>query len=171
MLKPMNFGNENTDISVSANSNNYTAGDGQLLIQCGGHGNLQQTITILEQIIHVDQFKEHFTDWKQPWYFAKTEDTNKLLQEIGYVNTKVYPSSDSIIFPNRQIYSKFVKTVVMKSYLDHLSQDDDSDDDMIDKLKASFLKLFLDEVKKCSNKSNRRWFLDFVRLNIIAHRP
>jgi trans-aconitate 2-methyltransferase len=49
MLKPINFGNENTDISVSANSNNYTAGGGQLLIQCGGHGNLQQTITILER--------------------------------------------------------------------------------------------------------------------------
>jgi hypothetical protein len=59
----------------------------------------------------------------------------------------------------------------MKSYLDHLSQDNDNDDDGIDKLKALFLKLFLDEVKKCSNKSNKRWFLDFVRLNIIAHRP
>ena len=171
MLKPMNFSNDIADISVSSNSNNYTAGGGQLLIQCGGHGNLQQTITILEQVTHLDQFKEHFTDWKQPWYFAKAEDANKLLQEIGYVNTKVYRSSDSVIFPNYQIYSKFVKTVVMKSYLDHLSQDNDTDDDRSDKLKALFLKLFLDEVKKCSNKSNRRWFLEFVRLNIIAHRP
>ena len=171
MLKPMNYSNDSTDISVSGNINNYTAGGGQLLIQCGGHGNLQQTITILEQVTHLDQFKEYFTDWKQPWYFAKAEDANKLLQEIGYVNTKVYRSSDSVIFPNYQIYSKFVKTVVMKSYLDHLSQDNDSDDDRIDKLKALFLKLFLDEVKKCSNKSNRCWFLDFVRLNIIAHRP
>jgi len=164
MLKLMSISNDNS------NSNNYTAGGGQLLIQCGGHGNLQQTITILEQIIHLAQFKEHFTDWKQPWYFAKTEDTNKLLQEIGYVNTRVYLSSDSIIFPNRQIYSKFVKTVVMKPYLDHISQGNDSDNDRIDKLKALFLKLFLDEVKKCGNKSNSRWFLDFVRLNISAHR-
>jgi trans-aconitate 2-methyltransferase len=171
LKKPVNYSNDITDITVSSNNNNNTAGGGQLLIQCGGHGNLQQIITILEQIIHLDQFKEHFTDWKQPWYFAKPEDTNKLLQEIGYVNTKVYPSSDSVIFPNRQIYSKFVKTVVMKSYLDHLSQDKDNDDDGIDKLKALFLELFLDEVKKCSNKSNKRWFLDFVRLNIIAHRP
>ena len=171
MLKPMNYSDDITDISVSDNSNNNTAGGGQLLIQAGGHGNLQKIITILEQITHLDQFKEHFTEWKQPWYFAKAEDTNKLLQEIGYVNTKVYYSSDSVIFANRQIYSKFVKTVVLKSYLDYLSQDNDNGDDRIDKLKAVFLKLFLDEVKKCSNKSNRRWFLDFVRLNIIAHRP
>ncbi len=171
MLKPMNYSDDITDVSVSDNSNNNTAGGGQLLIQSGGHGNLQKIITILEQITHLDQFKEHFTEWKQPWYFAKAEDTNKLLQEIGYVNTEVYSSSDSVIFANRQIYSKFVKTVVLKSYLDYLSQDNDSGDDRIDKLKALFLKLFLDEVKKCSNKSNRRWFLDFVRLNIIAHRP
>jgi trans-aconitate methyltransferase len=171
MLKPMNYSDDITDISVSDNSNNNTAGGGQLLIQCGGHGNLQKIITILEQITHLDQFKEHFTEWKQPWYFAKAEHTNKLLQEIGYVNTEVYSSSDSVIFANRQIYSKFVKTVVLKSYLDYLSQDNDIGNDRIDKLKALFLKLFLDEVKKSSNKSNRRWFLDFVRLNIIAHRP
>ena len=171
MLKPMNYSDDITDISVSDNSNNNTAGGGQLLIQCGGHGNLRETITILEQIKNLDQFKEHFTEWKQPWYFAKAEDTNKLLQEIGYVNTQVYSSSDSVILPNRQIYSKFVKTVVLKSYSDYLSQHNDNGDDSIDKLKTLFLKLFLNEVKKCSNKSNRRWFLDFVRLNIIAQRP
>lgn len=60
----------------------------------------------------------------------------------------------------------------MKSYLDHPSQDNDSDDDKrINKLKTLSLKLFLDEVKKCNNKSKRHWFLDFVRLDIIAHRP
>ncbi len=179
MLKPINYSNDSADTRLSGNTNNNNNNNnntadagGQLLIQCGGHGNLQSIITILEQIIHSDQFKEHFTDWKQPWYFAKAEDTSKLLQEIGYVNTKVYSSSDSVIFPNREIYSKFLKTVVMKSYLDHLSQDNDNDNhDEIDKLKALFLKLFLDEAEKCTSQSNRRWFLDFARLNIIAHRP
>ena len=145
MLKPMNS-NDITDISVSSNSNDNTGSSGQLLIQCGGYGNLQQIITMLERITHLDQFKEHFTDWKQPWYFAKAEDTNKLLQEIGYVNTTVYYSDDCVTLPNRRIYSKFVKTVVMKSYLDHLSSDKDDHD--IDKLKDMFLELFLDEVEK-----------------------
>jgi trans-aconitate 2-methyltransferase len=122
---------------------------------------------MLERITHLDQFKEHFTDWKQPWYFARSDDTRKLLQEIGYVNTKVYSTSDCVILPNRRIYSKFVKTVVMKSHLEYLSPDNDD----IDKLKTLFLEVFLDKVEKCSNKSNVRWFLDFVRLNIIAHRP
>jgi hypothetical protein len=43
----------------------WVGGSGQLLIQCGGHGNLQEIIAILEQITSLDQFKEHFADWKQ----------------------------------------------------------------------------------------------------------
>jgi trans-aconitate 2-methyltransferase len=101
-------------------------------------------------------------------YFANVEDTNKLLQEIGFVNTKVYSSSDYVVLPNRQVYSKFVKTVVIKPYLDHLSSVNYDD---IDKLKDLFLDVLLDQVEKHSNKSNKCWFLDFIRLNIIAHRP
>jgi hypothetical protein len=53
----------------------------------------------------------------------------------------------------------------MKSYLDHLSLENN---DGIDKLGTQFL----DEVEKCSNnKSNTCRFLGFVRLSIIAHRP
>ena len=168
MLKPMNS-NDITDINVGSDSN-IIGSSGQLLIQCGGYGNLQEIIAILERIARLDQFKEHFAVWKQPWYFAKAEDTSKLLQEIGYVNTKVYYSDDGVALPNRRIYSKFVKTVVMKSYLDHLSSH--KDDYYIDKLKDLFLELFLDEVEKYSSgKSNKTWFLDFVRLNIIAHKP
>ena len=169
MLKPMDSRDIAHMSSVDNNSNTTNVGGGQLLIQCGGHGNLQQIIAMLERITHLDRFKEHFADWKEPWYFAKAEDTNKLLQEIGYVNTAAYYSDDCVTLPNRRIYSKFVKTVVMKSYLDHLSSDNDDYD--IDKLKDLFLELFLDEVEKCSNKLNKPWFLDFVRLNVIAHKP
>ena len=167
MLKPVDKGND-TDIMVGSNSNDTRTGGGQLLIQCGGYGNLQEVISILEQITQSDRFKVYFTDWNQSWYFANTEDTNRLLQEIGYVNTKVYSNRDCVILPNRQIYSKFVKAVVMKTYLDHLSPD--NYDNEIDKLKAMFLEVFLDQVDKRSNELGTHWFLDFVRLNIIAHR-
>ena len=169
MLNPMNVSSKNNDISISNNDNNNSESNGQLLIQCGGDGNLQRIISMLERITHLDQFKEYFTDWKQPWYFAKPDDTYKLLQETGYVNARVFSSSDQVILPNRRVYSKFVKTVVLKSYLEHLSRDNDHPD--IDKLKKLFLDVFLGEVEKCgNNNSSASWFLDFVRLNIIAQR-
>jgi trans-aconitate 2-methyltransferase len=161
MLKPMNSTNKDT---VSGNSVG-SIGNGQLLIQCGGCGNLQQIITLLEQIKQLDQFKAYFTNWKQSWYFANPDDTDKLLKEIGYVNSRVYSNRDCVILPNRRMYSRFIKTVVAKPYLERLSTDKD------EKLKKAFLELFLDEVKKNSGKSKTRWFLDFVRLNIVAHIP
>lgn len=80
MLKPLNSDN-GTDMSIDSNSNN-TSISGQLLIQCGGYGNLQQIINMLERITHLDQFREYFADWKQPWYFAKPEDTTKMSFEM-----------------------------------------------------------------------------------------
>jgi trans-aconitate methyltransferase len=162
MLKPMN--SINKDIVVSGNSVG-NIGNSQLLIQCGGYGNLQQIITLLERIRQLDQFKKYFTNWKQSWYFANPEDTDKLLKEIGYANSKVYSNRDCITLPNRRIYSRFIKTVVAKPYLERLSAGNGG------KLRTAFLELFLDEVKKHSGISKTRWFLDFVRLNIVAHRP
>ena len=118
MLKPMNDNNNNNHESINGNSNisgsNNSTGSSQLLIQCGGYRNLHQIIKILKRITQLDQFKEYFRNWKQPWYFAKPDDTYKLLAEICYVNTTAYLYSDRVIFPNRLIYAKFVKTVVMK---------------------------------------------------------
>jgi trans-aconitate 2-methyltransferase len=58
----------------------------------------------------------------------------------------------------------------MKSYLERLAPDND-DANEENKLKTLFLDLFLDEIEKQSYRSMVRWFLDFVRLNIVAHRP
>jgi hypothetical protein len=120
---------------------------------------------LLERITHLDQFRAYFTNWRQSWYFAKPDDTDKLLKEIGYVNNRVYSNIDCISLPNPRIYSRFIKTVVAKPYLERLSSDNG------DKLKTSFLELFLNEVEKQINKPKTQWFLDFVRLNIVAHRP
>lgn len=55
--------------------------------------------------------------------------------------------------------------VVAKPYLERLSADSG------EKLKTAFLELFLNEVEKYSNRSKAGWFLDYVRLNIVTHRP
>ena len=106
----MNSNSDTNNKDPTTNNNNNKTGDfdaGQLLIQCGGYGNLQQIITLLERIRQLDKFKAYFKNWKQSWYFAKPDDTNKLLKEIGYVNTKVYLNRDCVILPNRHAYSEF----------------------------------------------------------------
>jgi trans-aconitate 2-methyltransferase len=156
--------NENNSSTVLSRTNR----GGQLLIQCGGYGNLQHIVMLLERVAHSHQFKPYFSGWNQPWHFANPEETDKLLKEAGYIKRKVYSIIDSIVLPNHNVYCKFIKTVVMKSYLEHLSINDDDDI-----LKTLFFDMFLYEIKKYSNNNelDKQWRLDFVRLNIVAHKP
>jgi trans-aconitate methyltransferase len=163
MLKP-------TKIHKVDDSNypSRTDTSGQLLIQCGAYENLQYIITVLERIAHSHQFSTYFINWKQPWHFAKPNETDKLLEEIGYVNRNVYSTNGSAVFPNQDVYAKFIKTVILKSYLEHLSVGKNNDDET---LKSLFFNMFLNEIKKYKNRLGEQWRLDFIRLNIVAYKP
>ena len=130
---------------------------GKILVQCGGYGNLTRVYEFIKQIKESAEFKGHFVNWKEPWYFAKPNDTEKLLKEIGFTNIDVYLSDAITTFPDSKAYSQFVKTVVMKPFLQYLPDD---------QLKDRYVKLFLETVEK----SRLSWSLDFVRLNIIAQK-
>jgi len=75
--------------------------------------------------------------------------------------------NDCVNLIDREVYSRFVKTVIMKPFLERLPDD---------KIRNRYLELFLQEVEKSmsasisssSNKSQTPWSLDYVRLNIIA---
>jgi SAM-dependent methyltransferase len=126
MLKPMNnsISNTNNKDTTVKNNNTGNIGSSQLLIQCGGYGNLQQIIKLLERVRNLDQFKTYFANWEQSWYFAKPDDTNRLLKETGYVISRVSSNRDCVILPSRHVYSRFIKTVVAKPYLEHLSTEE-----------------------------------------------
>lgn len=58
--------------------------DGELLIECGAHGNIERTLSLIFRIMQSDQFRKHFADWKQSWYFPKPDETEKLLQKTRF---------------------------------------------------------------------------------------
>jgi trans-aconitate 2-methyltransferase len=139
----------------------YTRGR-QLLIQCGGYGNLREVLTLLRQVMNLNEFKVHFSKFNQPWYFAKPDDTDKLLGEIGFIDTGVHLHNDRVSLTNRDLYAKFVKTVIMEPFLECLPDDE---------IRNSYLELFLHQVEKRNDHSTTPWSLDYVRLNIIADKP
>jgi trans-aconitate 2-methyltransferase len=52
----------------------------QLLIQCGGYGNLRRVLMLLRRVMKLNEFKVYFAKMNQPWYFAKPDETDKLLR-------------------------------------------------------------------------------------------
>ena len=65
------------------------------MIQCGGYGEFVKTLPLFNKVRKSNQFYNYFCNdkgediWKQPWYFAKKEDTEKMLKEIGFKNIQV----------------------------------------------------------------------------------
>jgi trans-aconitate 2-methyltransferase len=139
--------------------NSDYCGGRQLLIQCGGYGNLREVLTLLRRVMKLNEFEVYFSKFNQPWYFAKPGDTDKLLRNIGFINTGVHLHNDRVSLTNRDLYAKFVKTV-MKPFLEYLPNDE---------IRNNYLELFLHQVEKRNNRSTKPpWSLDYVRLNITG---
>jgi trans-aconitate 2-methyltransferase len=137
--------------------------NGEILIQCGGYGEFAKTLPIFNKVRKSNQFYNYFCNdkgedtWKQPWYFAKKEDTEKMLKEIGFKNIQVSLENREYEFNNKEEYFLFIKTVILQPYLKYLPNET---------LKEKFAKSVIQEIE--TNSKELQWKLDFVRLNINA---
>ena len=130
---------------------------GELLIDYGGHGNLERPISVIFKIMQSEQFKEHFANWKQPWYFPKPNETKRLLQKAGFKEIQVSLSSHITSFPDRQSFMTYLRTVIMKPFLGILPDAD---------MKDQFIDAFLSEFEG----HGWPWLLEFMRLTISARK-
>lgn len=131
--------------------------DGELLIQCGGFGNLQNVISVFNTVKDLSIFKRYFSDWKNPWNFAKPEVTYSILKELGYRDITTYLFDAPINFKDKESYLTYLKTVVLGPYLQYLPSE---------QLKNGFLKEIANHIE--NNCPQLVWKLDYVRLNILA---
>lgn len=128
---------------------------GELLIEYGAHGNIERPLSVILKITQSDQFREHFVNWKQSWYFPKPDDIEKLLQKAKFRNIQINLSKRATIFPDRDSFATFIRTVVMKPFLGYLPDT---------KKKEQFLDVFLNEFERFG----LGWSVDFMRLGISA---
>ena len=130
--------------------------NGELLIEYGAHGNIERPLSVIFKIMQSDQFKEHFANWKQSWYFPKPDETERLLQNARYRDIQVNLSKLTTPFSDREGFAIFVKTVIMKPFLGYLP----------DAKKGQFLDAFLNEIEL----SGLTWSLDYMRLGVFARK-
>ena len=131
---------------------------GQLLIQCGGYGNLQKDISTFNIVKDSAEFKSYFSKWKDEWNFAKPIDTEIILKEIGYKNIHVYLEDYPVNFKDKNSYLIYLKTVVLGPYLKYLPSE---------KLKENFLERIINYITK-ENIQEQMLTLGYKRLNIFA---
>lgn len=131
---------------------------GELLVQCGGEGNIERARTLARSLMAEAPFAPHFKSWTPPWWYYDDASTSERLFIAGFteVQTRLEPSP--VTFPDREAMDRFLRAVVLNPYLQRLPTED---------LKTRFVDVFLDRTEA----SGHGWTLDYVRLNIRAKKP
>lgn len=130
---------------------------GELLIEYGGHGNLEGIIPSIFKMMDSDRFKEHFARWKQSWYFPKADETESRLRNSGFRNINVNISRQTMNYPDRDSFADFVRTVIMKPFFGYLPDD---------ATRNGFLGALLSEIEQRGGG----WSLDYVRIGVSARK-
>jgi trans-aconitate 2-methyltransferase len=142
--------------------------NGELLIQCGGKGNLGMVHTILEKLRKSNTFKHYFVDWKNPWNFASPEDIKKTLNDTGFKDTQAQLKKKTAEFEDYHEFILFMKTVVMKPHLSYLPTDNNNE------IRNSFIGEFMNELKKNQITGRTETDIDlrlqYVRLDITGRK-
>jgi trans-aconitate methyltransferase len=131
--------------------------NGELLIECGGHGNVGRPLSLIFKLMQSDQFMEYFANWKQSWYFPKQDEIEQLLEKTRFKDIQVNLSKLTTNFYDRESFANFVKTVIMKPFLGYLPSAEKKD-----KFVDSFISEFV--------RSDWKLSLDFMRLRMSARK-
>ena len=131
--------------------------NGQLLVHCGGHGNLEKTLSVFDSVKDLPEFSKYFSKWKFDRNYADSKEDENILKEIGYKDVKVYLTEAPARFNSKRDYSVYLKTVDLRPYLKYLP---------IKQLQNEFVNTVLSYMEKYY--PNLCWSLDYMRLTVLA---
>jgi trans-aconitate 2-methyltransferase len=90
---------------------------GRLVAQCGGRGNIAQTLEVTERVMGEDRFKSYFVGWEETWNFADPETTKVRLEAAGFEEVETWLHEEFTEFGSVDELTRFLKTVVLRSHL------------------------------------------------------
>jgi len=92
---------------------------GQLVVQCGGEGNIDQLRGVANQVLARAPYAEHFRDWQAPWNYAAPEVTEKRLRAAGFAEARCWlaPAPTEPEHPR-----EFLQTIVLGPHVQRLPE-------------------------------------------------
>jgi trans-aconitate 2-methyltransferase len=121
---------------------------GQLVAQCGGEGNIDVLRGEAADLLALDPYAEHFTDWQPPWHYAGAGATRMRLLDAGFSAAECWLAPA----PRRPEHPReFLTTIVLGPQVQRLPQE----------LREPFIDQLLARL-------GEPVVVDYVRLNIDA---
>jgi trans-aconitate 2-methyltransferase len=121
---------------------------GQLVAQCGGEGNIDVLRGKAGDLLAIDPYAEHFTDWQPPWHYAGADATRERLLDAGFRAAECWlaPAPRQPEHPR-----EFLATIVLGPHVQRLPE--------------NLREPFMDELLA---RLGEPVVVDYVRLNIDA---
>jgi len=129
---------------------------GRLHAQCGGAGNLERALRIIERVSSAEPFSEHLSGAPDAFFFAGIADTERRLSVAGFVDLDVTLEQAPTTFGSKESYAEFVRVVVLRNHLARLPQ--------------ALRSAFVETVTEQAAQATPALTLDYVRLNLRARR-
>ena len=124
---------------------------GRLVAQCGGEGNIRAFLSLVDEISATEPFAGHLRGFTRTWDFRGAEETEERLRRAGFDPVRAWLDPSHVV-PDDP--AAFLRTVVLGVHLDRLPTE----------LHDEFVSAVL-------ARTGEPLELDYVRLNMEAHRP
>jgi trans-aconitate 2-methyltransferase len=124
---------------------------GPMVAQCGGEGNIESFLALVDEVSAADPFAAHLGGFKRTWWFPGPEETTERLRRAGFERVSAW-LEPSRVTPDDP--AGFLRTVVLGVHLEQLPSE----------LREPF-------VSRVLAGAGQPLGLDYVRLNIDARRP
>ncbi|HEY7831206.1 MAG TPA: class I SAM-dependent methyltransferase [Solirubrobacteraceae bacterium] len=121
---------------------------GQLVVQCGGEGNITELRGVANEVLAREPYAAHFQDWQPPWNYAAPDVTEERLRAAGFARARCWlmPAPTQPEYPR-----EFLATIVLGPH--------------VQRLPAALREPYMDEVMQALGEPV---VVDYVRLNIDA---
>ncbi len=121
---------------------------GQLVVQCGGEGNINQLRGVANEVLARAPYAEHFREWQAPWNYAAPGVTEERLRTAGFAEARCWlaPAPTQPEHPR-----EFLQTIVLGPHVQRLPE--------------PLREPFMDDVMAALGEPV---VVDYVRLNIDA---
>jgi trans-aconitate 2-methyltransferase len=130
-------------------------GGGALEAQCSGEGNLSHFRKLAGRLLLEEPFKPFFVGWQEPWHSEGPDETRRRLLAAGFQDVETWLEPAPTSFNSADDYSAFVRTVVGRSYLQQIGDQQTGN-------------LLIDRLTQAASRDDAGFSLDYVRLNLRA---
>ena len=131
---------------------------GRLVAQAGGGRNLERVHDRCERLIDSLEFRDYFTQWKDPWNYAGPEATAARLSNAGFVDISTNLEPSPVRFGDAASFAEFITTVICRPHVACLTDERARD-------------AFIGSLTRDAAADDPPFELDYWRLNMRARKP